>query len=95
MQRKQRFWERILQMNSQSPTWVRKKERSLGDPQVRRKWRNLREVRASVGKEVRELVVVRVGCDVYSHRTEVLPGINHFLEVTMGVGGWSESEESL
>lgn len=52
-------------------------------------------MRASIGKEVRELVVVRVGCEVYSHRTEVVPGINHFLGVTVGVGGWSESEESL
>lgn len=82
-------------MNSKSPTWVRKEEKSLGDQQVRRKWRNLRKVRTRVGKEVRELVVVRVGCEVYSHRAEVVPGINHFLGVTMGVGGWSESEESL
>lgn len=35
--------------------------------------------KTSVGEEVRELVVVRVGCEVYSHRTEAVPGINHFL----------------
>ena len=44
---------------------------------------------------MRELVVVRVGCEVYSHRTEAVPGINHFLGVVMGMGGWSGGEESL
>ena len=51
-------------------------------------------MRTSVGEEVKELVVVRrVGSEVYSHRTEAVPGVNHFLESSWE---WEAgSEESL
>lgn len=53
-----------------------KEGRSEGGQEVRRKWREPRKARTSVGKEG-ELAVVREQdvSEVSSHRTEAVPGI--------------------